>query len=200
MDFCSELFSPSLNCQSAAAQSRLLLKGKKRSDLICRDSCQSLRGLINVFLLIAPCFQHSVTVAIRWQKNQLPHPVRLHHYKNRAPDELQLLIFALPSHISSKPTAVVGSANRKCTACVQEGSDQQTVSRIAHAQPFMNWVQAESSMYDINWQQVAKQTFICETHYSTKSSYFLTKLVTESEILPVKHFQLGLKWSWFVTV
>lgn len=117
----------------------------KRSDLIRHDSCHE-----PVFLLIAPWFQHIVTVATRWQKkNVLPHPVS-HHYKNRALDELQLLIFASPSHISPK---IVGCANRKCITSVQDGSDQQTVFRIAHVQTFMNWVHAESSLYDINCQQ-----------------------------------------------
>lgn len=149
VDFCSELFSPSLNCQSAVAESRLLLKGRKRSDLICHDSYQGLHWLINVFLLMAPWFQHSVTVAIRWQKNELPQSVRLHHYKSRALDEL--LIFALPSHISSKQTTVVGSANRSCITSEQKGSDQQTVLRIPHVQPLTNWVESSMCQNHFGW-------------------------------------------------
>lgn len=125
---------------------RLLLKGMKRSDLICHDSCQSLHWLINVFLLITHWFQHNVTVATRWRKITC-HILRTHTVTEVEPWRNCNFYLCFTLSYFTKPSAVVGCADRKgittgglwSTNSVQNSSCT-TIQELA-----------ESSLHD-NWQ------------------------------------------------
>lgn len=127
------LFSPSLHFQSVVARSTLILKGKKVIWYVTTHVRARTDGLMYSFW----SRRVSTTVSL-WpqgeeKKNQLPHPVCLQHYKNRALDGMRLLIFAWDcSFFRPNDPQVLVCANTKCIASVQEGFDQRSVFRMAH--------------------------------------------------------------------